>query len=714
MFQALKKRDYRLLFAGQAVSHIGDQFHLIALPWLVLTLTHDPVQLGLVLAAAGIPRALLMLVGGAWADRHSPRTVMLVSDLVRFALTAALTVSIVTGAVQLWMVYVLAIAFGVVSGFFMPAAEAALPRLVERDALESGNSLMMGANQLASFVGPALAGVLIALFGAVAGAVPGATPASLVGIGAAFAFDALSFLVSAGTLAFMRPVPAMCAGTDSHPLADVAQGLRYAWSSERIRWMVLLVGVANFLVAGPMFVGLPVLAQARLGGAAALGLVLSAYGLGNLGGMAAAAGLPRPSDRVFSWVVIGLMSGFALTMTALGFVGSAWVAAGLMIVTGLGNGYIAVLAMTSLQRMSAPELLGRVMSLIVLSMIGLMPVSQAVAGLVLAASPTALFAAAGAGFAALAVTTFVKRSLWTVDGAEIHRSPQSPPGRSRSLPTPAGRKPLRRRDRTRAAGIPQAQEVADMERTKQGEFAWVDLLAKDLDGQSTFYEQLFGWTREDVPTPQGPPYRMFKKDGGTVAGASQMNPQFLAEGHPTVWNTYIAVDDVDASAARAEQLGGQIIMPVQEALDIGRFVGVADPTGGPVFLWHARKPDPTMKYGEPGTLVSNSLATRDPQVAGDFFHELVGWIPELQEGGPIPYWNLPDGGIMPMPEAMPAEVPSTWVVFFGSADAAAAAARAVELGGTMLAEPSEVGGMLIFVPLSDPAGANFQLLQSLR
>ena len=166
MFAALKTRDYRLLWIGQGISHLGDQFHLIALPWLVLSLTHDPFQLGLVLALAGIPRAAVMLFGGAFADRHSPRLIMLVSDALRFVIAGALAVSILTGSVQLWMVYVLALSFGVVSGFFMPAAEASLPRLLKDEQLEGGNALMMGVAQLMSFVGPALAGTVIAVFGA--------------------------------------------------------------------------------------------------------------------------------------------------------------------------------------------------------------------------------------------------------------------------------------------------------------------------------------------------------------------------------------------------------------------------------------------------------------------------------------------------------------------------------------------------------------------
>ena len=168
MFGALKTRDYRLLWMGQAISHLGDQFHLIALPWLVLTLTHDPFQLGLVLALAGVPRAAVMLFGGAFADRHSPRLIMLVSDALRFVIAAALAASFSPAPCSSGWSTRWRSRFGVVSGFFMPAAEASLPRLLESEQLEGGNALMMGADQLAQFVGPALAGTVIALFGAVA------------------------------------------------------------------------------------------------------------------------------------------------------------------------------------------------------------------------------------------------------------------------------------------------------------------------------------------------------------------------------------------------------------------------------------------------------------------------------------------------------------------------------------------------------------------
>lgn len=414
MLAAFKNRDYRLLFAGQAISYLGDQFHLIALPWLVLTLTHDPLQLGGVLAVAGIPRALLMLVGGAWADRHSPRLIMLASDALRFVLTAALAAAILTGNAQLWMVYVLAAGFGIVSGFFMPAAHATVPRLLESEQLESGNAAIMGVNQVASFVGPVAAGLLIAAFGSAQ--IGSEQTTSLAGIGIAFSVDALSFLASAIALALMHPLPAANSEADKHPLAEVTEGLRYALGSAHLRAMVAVIAIANFLIAGPMLVGLPVVASTRLsGGAAAFGSVMAAFGVGSLLGMLGAGALKRPSDRVFGWLVVVLLGAFGVTVAALGFVTQTWVAVALMFATGVGDGYVAVIAMTTLQRMTAESYLGRVMSLVTLAMVGLMPISQALAGAVLRVSPQALFVSAGVGFAVLAAWTATIRGVWVLD-----------------------------------------------------------------------------------------------------------------------------------------------------------------------------------------------------------------------------------------------------------------------------------------------------------
>ena len=186
MRNVLSIRDFRLLFAGISTSLLGDQFALIATPWLVLQLTGDPVALGTVLALEGFPRALFMLFGGAITDRLSPRVILIASDVVRFVLAALMTFVVVAGVVELWMLYAFSLGFGLVAGFAVPAGNSIVPMVVAEKDLQAGNSIVMGAGQLVGFVGPVLAGILI-----------GRYVESLWGIGLAFGIDAATFAVSA-------------------------------------------------------------------------------------------------------------------------------------------------------------------------------------------------------------------------------------------------------------------------------------------------------------------------------------------------------------------------------------------------------------------------------------------------------------------------------------------------------------------------------------
>src|SRR5512135_244288 len=115
MRRVMSLPDFRLLFAGATTSLLGDQFALIATPWLVLQVTSDPLALGVVLALEGVPRAVFMLVGGAITDRFSARTVMLASDVIRLIMTALLAASVFTGAVNVLVIYAFALAFGTVA-----------------------------------------------------------------------------------------------------------------------------------------------------------------------------------------------------------------------------------------------------------------------------------------------------------------------------------------------------------------------------------------------------------------------------------------------------------------------------------------------------------------------------------------------------------------------------------------------------------------------
>src|SRR5258708_29483505 len=149
-------RDFRLLFMGSAISILGDQFTLLALPWLVLKLTGDPQQLGFVLALMALPLAVFVLVGGAVVDRMSPRKVLLNSRAVNAVLIAILATLVLAGAIQMWEVYLLALGIGLSTAFSYPAGTAILPQLLEPEQLAKANATFMGVRQFAMLAGPVL------------------------------------------------------------------------------------------------------------------------------------------------------------------------------------------------------------------------------------------------------------------------------------------------------------------------------------------------------------------------------------------------------------------------------------------------------------------------------------------------------------------------------------------------------------------------------
>jgi MFS family permease len=411
MIKVLAKRDFRLLWIGQGTSLVGDQFTLIALPWLVLQLTNDPLTLGIVLALAGVPRVICMLLGGAVADRYSPRTIMLITDLFRLALWCGMTALLVTGAIQLWMIYAFSLVFGVASGFFIPASNAIVPRLVSRSDLQAGNSIVQGTEQLAQSVGPALAGGMIAWFAHMQNL---ASATALAGIALAFAVDALTFIVSVGTLWAMSPQPRLArAEAESESVKDaILSGIRYVWADPFLRALVILMALVNFIFVGPVMVGVPVLANTRLvEGAAAYGMVMSAYALGNLAGILGAGALPSLDGRRLQILIVGLFIGFGICLAAFGWVTSTGLVAAMLLLEGVGNGYLAVTLITLVQRRTPARLMGRLMSLIMVACMGLVPVSQALAGALIRWSLTGLFEIAGGLMVAVAILTPFQAAL---------------------------------------------------------------------------------------------------------------------------------------------------------------------------------------------------------------------------------------------------------------------------------------------------------------
>ena len=192
MWQALAVPNFRLLWASEAVSVLGDQFHYIALAWLVISLTGSGLALGAVLIAVAVPRAILIVPFGVMADRRPARGLMVAAHVTRGVIVGMIAALAVTGTASVPALVVLGALFGAADAVYMPAQQAFLPRTVEADRLPSANALLQGTLQMASIAGPPLAGIVIAI----------------AGTGTAFAVDAVSFLVAAVVILLMGPAPA--------------------------------------------------------------------------------------------------------------------------------------------------------------------------------------------------------------------------------------------------------------------------------------------------------------------------------------------------------------------------------------------------------------------------------------------------------------------------------------------------------------------------
>lgn len=387
MKRVLAIRDFFLLWTGQSTSLLGDQFNNIAMAWLVLKLTGDPLALGTVLAVGGIASAIFTAIGGAITDRISPRRVMLASDSIRLCLSALLAIQVFTGTLEVWMIYVYSLLGGIVSGVFAPASMSIAPRLVPEEDLQTGNSVMQGSMQLIRFVGPAAAGALIAAF-----------PKENMGVGIAMAFDALTFIASIVTLWMMKTGGELITHekSESNVWESILDGIRYMVRDPFLRTLFVLLVVANFAFGGTILVGVPYLADTRFpGGAVAFGVIMSGYAGGNLLGILLSGALPKITGRWVKILMVVMFLMFGIGIGALAWINITWLAALDLFILGVLNGYLGIMLITGLQRNTPKEMMGRLMSMIILASMGLMPLSQAISGAVLKWNVSFLFLGAG-------------------------------------------------------------------------------------------------------------------------------------------------------------------------------------------------------------------------------------------------------------------------------------------------------------------------------
>jgi MFS family permease len=336
---ALREREYRLFFAGQTVSLLGDGMVGVALSFAVLDLTGKAADLGYVFAARTVPLVGFLLIGGVFADRLSRRAVMVTADLVRVGTQGGLALLLLTGHAQLWQVIVLQTIGGAASAFFDPSLTGLTPLLVSREHLQQANALRGLAAAAGGIAGPAIAGVLVAT----------------VGAGWALAVDGSTFAVSAVCLGALR-LPPRERLPQQRFLHDLLDGWR-EFSSRTALWSaVLAASIANMLSA-PFFVLGAAIAKDDLGGAGAWALILSAFAIGSFAGGLIA--LRVHSRRPFAAAFVGYLP-FGLPSVLLAFHASEYAIAAIACVAGAGLMIGNSIWETTLQRTIPPAVLSRV------------------------------------------------------------------------------------------------------------------------------------------------------------------------------------------------------------------------------------------------------------------------------------------------------------------------------------------------------------------
>jgi MFS family permease len=384
---------FRRLWIGMAISLFGDQFYLVALPWVVFQLTGSAVAMGTIMMAAALPRAVLMLMGGAVSDRVSARKIMMATATARTLLVATVGVLLWLHVLRVWELYVLGFGFGVADAFAFPAGQAYLPFLVKREGLLAANSVIQTTAQLITIAGPAPAGIVVKTLGAAW----------------AFLLDAISFLFILGAL-WGLPDPPIAQGSGKKPSVwrSILDGIQYVSRDVPLSSLMLTATVLNFCIAGPVAVGLPYLAAKKFGSPTAYAVLVSSAAAGGLVG-ALLAGVWKSRRRGILILVVCVVLAFCLA--SIGLLPRFWLIGAVLFVMGGSAGLTNIHIAAWCQQRVDQAVRGRVMSVLMFAAIGLLPVSLALAGVLAQWNVQLMFLLAAGGTLAVTAASAMRRSV---------------------------------------------------------------------------------------------------------------------------------------------------------------------------------------------------------------------------------------------------------------------------------------------------------------
>jgi predicted enzyme related to lactoylglutathione lyase len=259
--------------------------------------------------------------------------------------------------------------------------------------------------------------------------------------------------------------------------------------------------------------------------------------------------------------------------------------------------------------------------------------------------------------------------------------------------------------------------MKNIEKHAPGDFCWVELATTDQAAAKAFYAQIFGWAAKDFPIGPNELYTIFELQERSAAAACTLRPDQLAGGVPPHWNLYVAVQNADATAARATKLGGTVLAPPFDVFDSGRMAVLRDPTGAAISLWQPNKFPGTQITGAHGTFCWADLSTPDQAHAGQFYSDLFGWEMMKEDEDPAHnYWHIKSGeefigGIPPASHRQPG-TPAHWLTYFTVSDCDATAAEAKKLGAQLYLPPTDFEDVGRISIMADPQSAAFAIFKA--
>jgi MFS family permease len=363
ILRALRYRNYRLFFFGQAISLIGTWMQYLAMSWLVYRLTNSPFALGVIGFASQITAFFISPFSGVWADRWNRHSVVIITQVLAMLQALVLTVLVMSGTVQVWHIIVLSIFMGLVNSFDMPVRQAFTVDMISNKE-DLGNAIALNSMtfNLARFVGPMIAGFLVAFFNE----------------GICFLINCLSYIAVIIALLSMNIHPHKAKIKHQNIWASLKEGFVYTFGFAPMRFILILMGLVS-LVVMPYAVLLPVFAKEVLhGDAQTLGFLMGAAGMGALAGaifMAAKKGVAGLGKNISSATFM-----FGIGLIILSFTSLIWLSLVLMAFIGFGLMIHMAASNTVLQTIVEDDKRGRVMSFYVMAFIGLSPIGSLLAG----------------------------------------------------------------------------------------------------------------------------------------------------------------------------------------------------------------------------------------------------------------------------------------------------------------------------------------------